>query len=912
MAWQLIYTSAPRLLEAGRTGFGTVARHRSVGGLLAAAVERLSQFARLPGHDSKRVVCSHRVINVSSSSYHVLSCLRDAGSDYTGRTNHIAHHLIAEEDEVRGLAELGITPADVLLAMPWRESWNEGARFLDAAEEIDLGSLKARPSRAWEQLTGDRRNAGLLCGPAARRGSYLITPDQAPVLELLRESLNEMPEDSWQMTFTTSLEPNDEVGDFRWIAVPGSSPLRAQTEGSSRQIFDLLSPASLPPPPEVPALPSSPQSFGGMASPARETLPPPSARTSRAAPLPRPDPASQVSAAVPGGVGGWSPERRARRAKKSLLPYVLVGVVVLLACASAAVWFQVLDKQRQHETDSLVQAIEVTWVRHHLQLGETKAALLAIAGHPEKNQRDRLRPVLARYEAEFAKIERILENPRLKQDFRLPEEESRDDFTGLCNALQRWSAAASVDPLLKLWAAGPVPAQMEKTLGDWRAECSNAWAKCAVHFTDSRPTPHDEGSIDILLAKAREALKSEKQPAGKPQEWQALFKKLGEGPAGLAPAWLAEWIKLDGLGANAPPERAKQVCDGIEFLKDAPVWLKTEAAKRRKQAEAAIAAAAAEKYTPAAPPAENRPKVKIEEVARAFEARHPIYLCFLTGDEGTTTFDVPVLQDHPTPEMHFGGFATLDEWPFFEDSYRLRKMVLNADQIKVKGTALTVPVRPEGGWLVACTKEKKVLFEARVVTPAARATELLRFSEVPKYSVSELSNGAQTIDMDAFLNRLRFVHRTASSIFHLVSTEGKNQQFELLPVKENVREIALHVPVVAAGMIEVKKKKLRQDIENLEAAIRKDDNDIKTEEAGKFTDKETKVAKLKEVRARHEAELAARRAELAAIDFKVAAPRVRIASGKYFLRARFASNEVPAAQDLCLVTINVSLPVPKP
>jgi len=30
MAWQLIYTSAPRLLEAGRSGFGTVARHRAI------------------------------------------------------------------------------------------------------------------------------------------------------------------------------------------------------------------------------------------------------------------------------------------------------------------------------------------------------------------------------------------------------------------------------------------------------------------------------------------------------------------------------------------------------------------------------------------------------------------------------------------------------------------------------------------------------------------------------------------------------------------------------------------------------------------------------------------------------------------------------------------------------------------
>src|SRR5688572_22759818 len=120
MAWQLIYTSAPRLLDPGRTGFGTVARHRAVNGLLVAAVERLSQFARLPGFDPKRVIYAHRIITVGAGQFHVMSCIRDAGSDYTGRTNHLAHHVIAESREVRSLAGSGITPADVLLGIDWR------------------------------------------------------------------------------------------------------------------------------------------------------------------------------------------------------------------------------------------------------------------------------------------------------------------------------------------------------------------------------------------------------------------------------------------------------------------------------------------------------------------------------------------------------------------------------------------------------------------------------------------------------------------------------------------------------------------------------------------------------------------------------------------------------------------------
>ena len=71
MPWQLIYTSAPRLLTAGQTGFGTVARHREVPPLVVSAVERATQFARLPGMDVGRVVFSHRVIDAAGARHSV-------------------------------------------------------------------------------------------------------------------------------------------------------------------------------------------------------------------------------------------------------------------------------------------------------------------------------------------------------------------------------------------------------------------------------------------------------------------------------------------------------------------------------------------------------------------------------------------------------------------------------------------------------------------------------------------------------------------------------------------------------------------------------------------------------------------------------------------------------------------------
>ena len=141
MPWQLIYTSAPRLLTAGQTGFGTVARHRDIPALVVSAVERASQFARLPGMDAERVVFSHRIVDAAGSRYHVVSRIASAGADYTGRTNHLAHHVIVTSAEAADLAAQGMSAADVALRFPWKNSWNETARWLEAHEMPSLSTL---------------------------------------------------------------------------------------------------------------------------------------------------------------------------------------------------------------------------------------------------------------------------------------------------------------------------------------------------------------------------------------------------------------------------------------------------------------------------------------------------------------------------------------------------------------------------------------------------------------------------------------------------------------------------------------------------------------------------------------------------------------------------------------------------
>ncbi|OYW70936.1 MAG: hypothetical protein B7Z37_29185 [Verrucomicrobia bacterium 12-59-8] len=397
MAWQLIYTSAPRLLEAGRTGFGTVARHRAVSGMLTSSVERFSQFARLPGHDPRRVVHTYRILTAGSATYHVFSCLQDAGSDYTGRTNHIAHHLIAEPREIRALAATGQTPADVLLAMAWRTAWSEGPRYLDPAEEVDLSSLTASNSRAWAAVTGNPAHARLLWTREALKGCYLIVPNGASTLELFREALLAGSGQAWQTSFTPCLGPNDDGADFRWVGLSASSPMRGQVETSSRLVLDLTQPARLPPPPEL-EMPAPAVEDAGPASLPEPSLPtrePPKERLRSH--KSQPPPASTI--------GDWSPEIRQKTAKSSknvIVISLVIAVLLIVSVAGGLLWQYNQQTQARTAYDN---AIAKTWKEHKLSLNDTRKWL---EDQPDVNEGKTL---LQSHEEFFQSMRTLLSKP---------------------------------------------------------------------------------------------------------------------------------------------------------------------------------------------------------------------------------------------------------------------------------------------------------------------------------------------------------------------------------------------------------------------------------------------------------------------------------------------------------------------
>jgi len=254
MALQLVYTSAPKLLDAGRSGFGVVARSKNLPPLAANAIERFSKYANMQGTNRSRIVMTHRKVTIGSSRLHVLSRIRDSGSDHTGRTNHIAHHLIISPLEIKQAVERRLTPADIFEQFAWLDKWEGAPKAFDSSADVHIGNFlpnySAAGRAAWAAATGEPIHSRLLAWDGAPKSGALIVPNGIAMLPLIGEALVEC-QSPWEKTFTTSLEPTDELAELDWV-VALKSDSTAISRISSRTVFDISRPLDLPVPTEAP------------------------------------------------------------------------------------------------------------------------------------------------------------------------------------------------------------------------------------------------------------------------------------------------------------------------------------------------------------------------------------------------------------------------------------------------------------------------------------------------------------------------------------------------------------------------------------------------------------------------------------------------------------------------------------
>ena len=248
MAKQLVYTSVPKGLRAGTAGFTTVAMSPDLDPLLVSRLERLSSY---PGEQVGRSGCtalrSHMVVEAGSQPVHVLACVSTAPTDYSGRSNFIAHYLILDPEE-----RPAVGPAALLegAAAPFLRGWEGDPRYLD---DLQLPQRPARaPARctAWEHISADPGWGGFFID-RSRRGHapqfVIYGPDVDPIT-LIGESIALLaPRRRWDVTFSTMASGGASTDSCEWRWMPAGSRAASDLPVSVGRL-DLTGRVGEPPP----------------------------------------------------------------------------------------------------------------------------------------------------------------------------------------------------------------------------------------------------------------------------------------------------------------------------------------------------------------------------------------------------------------------------------------------------------------------------------------------------------------------------------------------------------------------------------------------------------------------------------------------------------------------------------------
>ncbi len=247
MIEELIYTSAPQGLKAGSKGFCTVASTAGMAANLVSLLESLSGYRHLaePGSSNSAqnpVVYSHLKVRLGGRSLQILSRIADAGLDYSGRSNKLAHHIVLSSVKLPTA-----DPATIQGQAGFHEvSWSDEPHLIDRPRVLPSTNVDAAVCRYWQEVTGDAGWGGALAERLKRskdNEQWIIVPLGVDPLRLLQESLALLPAAvRWQVTYTTfytKLPPGIDCRvRFAVDGTPEAAQLRKRYE---LQVLDLCS-----------------------------------------------------------------------------------------------------------------------------------------------------------------------------------------------------------------------------------------------------------------------------------------------------------------------------------------------------------------------------------------------------------------------------------------------------------------------------------------------------------------------------------------------------------------------------------------------------------------------------------------------------------------------------------------------
>lgn len=226
MIHELIYTSWPRGLKSGTSGFTSVAYTEGIPRKYIALCESLSAYKYLypldhPLYDMNPVMYGHHRFHINGQPLSILTKVVAAGRDYSGRENKFAHHIILNSHEM-----LRCGPAwAVMHGNLFMDQWYEEPRLLPR-NRVRLPRVSALKeqfyARNWQAIFGDSKAAGAFAQAALDRpftpSFILFDPEKIPsCLPLLVDAMVLVPpEKRWLITFNTYFFSKPMDSDCQW------------------------------------------------------------------------------------------------------------------------------------------------------------------------------------------------------------------------------------------------------------------------------------------------------------------------------------------------------------------------------------------------------------------------------------------------------------------------------------------------------------------------------------------------------------------------------------------------------------------------------------------------------------------------------------------------------------------------
>jgi hypothetical protein len=220
MIFELLYTSVPKGLKPGAKGYCTVLTTEGIPSALLERLEGYCGYRHLfsPGSPDNPEAFGHRILNLAGNTWHILSRVADAGSDYSGRSNLIGHFMAISEDELKGISA---GPTSFMMSDGFFRTVLEGEprRVSESETRKRLGNVtdKIQQALTWATVTGHAGWAGRLVQVTEESSDSiaLVYPLRTKTLKLLDEAASILPKHKqWDITFNTFFTKSGE--ECRW------------------------------------------------------------------------------------------------------------------------------------------------------------------------------------------------------------------------------------------------------------------------------------------------------------------------------------------------------------------------------------------------------------------------------------------------------------------------------------------------------------------------------------------------------------------------------------------------------------------------------------------------------------------------------------------------------------------------